>query len=97
MINAELEERLAYYRQHFEEGLLRLGFRGEQDSGWVGAIERSGATTAVRISMPGNFPFSQPRVAPLEADAVPWSWHRERDGSLCLVSDDDHDDLWWRN
>jgi len=26
---------------------------------------------------------------------VPWSWHRELDGGLCLVADDDRHGLWW--
>lgn len=32
---------------------------------------------------------------PVDPDAVAWSWHRELDGALCLVPEDDHDGLWW--
>jgi len=32
----------------------------------------------------------------MDLEAAPWSWHRELDGRLCLVADDDRDGLWWR-
>ncbi|MFF4961177.1 HesA/MoeB/ThiF family protein [Streptomyces sp. NPDC001222] len=47
------------------------------------------------IDLPPRFPFLPPRVAPVEHDAVPWSWHRDPDGGLCLVAEDDHEGLWW--
>ncbi|WP_406723575.1 ThiF family adenylyltransferase [Streptomyces sp. GD-15H] len=87
-------EYVAYSRQHFEEGLIRAGF-SEVEAGWQGPVPHSAGTTRVVIALPPRFPFRPPRVAPVDHDAVPWSWHREPDGTLCLVAEDDHDGLWW--
>ena len=90
----EYDEYVAYSRQHFEEGLIRAGF-AEKDAGWQGPIRHSGGTTDVLITLRSRFPFQPPRVVPIDSDAVAWSWHRELDGALCLVAEDDHDGLWW--
>ncbi len=90
----EYDDYIAYSRQHFEEGLIRAGFI-EGDDGWRGSISHSGGTTEVLITLRSRFPFQPPRVVPVELDLVPWSWHRELDGALCLVAEDDHDGLWW--
>lgn len=89
-----LDEYVAYSRQHFEEGLIRAGFR-EGEEGWQGPVPHAEGTTRVVITLPSRFPFRPPRVAPLDRDALPWSWHRDPDGDLCLVAEDDHDELWW--
>jgi hypothetical protein len=89
-----LDEYVAYSRQHFEEGLIRAGFR-EGEEGWQGPVPHAEGMTRVVITLPPRFPFRPPRVAPVDHDAVPWSWHRELDGTLCLVAEDDHDELWW--
>lgn len=94
MTLSEYEDYVLYSRQHFEEGLIRAGFV-ERESAWRGAITHSGQQTEVLISLPSRYPFRPPRVVPASPDAAPWSWHRELDGSLCLVADDDHEDLWW--
>ncbi|WP_448003033.1 ThiF family adenylyltransferase [Agromyces bauzanensis] len=85
---------VAYSRQHFEEGLIRAGFV-EGDAGWEGPVPHGAGTTPVLISLPARFPFRPPRAAPVDQDAVPWSWHRELDGALCLVAEDDHEGMWW--
>jgi len=85
---------VAYARQHFEEGLIRAGFV-ERDSGWCGVIAHPAGRTEVVVALLSSFPFAPPRVVPVEPEKVPWSWHRELDGALCLVADDDHQDLWW--
>ena len=90
----EYGDYIAYSRQHFEEGLIRSGFI-EGDAGWRGPISHSGSATEVLITLRSRFPFQPPRVVPVELDLVPWSWHRELDGALCLVAEDDHDGLWW--
>lgn len=94
MTIAEYDEYVAYSRQHFEEGLIRAGFT-EGDTGWEGTIAHLGGPTEVVISFRARFPFQPPRVVPVDPDSVPWSWHRELDGALCLVAEDDHDNLWW--
>lgn len=94
MTIADYEEYVAYSRQHFEEGLSRAGFI-ECDSAWRGAIRHPSGSTEVEISFRARFPFQPPRVVPIDPASVAWSWHRELDGALCLVAEDDHDDLWW--
>ncbi|MDY0947066.1 ThiF family adenylyltransferase [Frigoribacterium sp. CFBP9039] len=94
MTTAEYDDYIAYCRQHFEEGLIRVGFR-ESDTGWRGMIAHADGSTEVMISFGVRFPFRPPRVVPVDPDSVEWSWHRELDGALCLVAEDDHDDLWW--
>ncbi|MEB2529149.1 ThiF family adenylyltransferase [Kocuria rosea] len=85
---------VAYSKQHFEEGLIRAGFI-ENSNQWRGLITHSTGSTEVDIIIQPRFPFQPPRVLPVDAEAVPWSWHRELDGALCLVANDDHRDLWW--
>lgn len=94
MTAAEYDEYVAYSRQHFEEGLMRAGF-AEADAGWQGPILHSDGTTDVLITLRSRYPFQPPRVAPVDPDAASWSWHRELDGALCLVAEDDHEGLWW--
>lgn len=81
-------------RLRFEEDLMRAGFREEAGT-WVGPIKHQSGPSAVIIELPDLFPFVPPRVKPEDQDWTAWSWHREIDGALCLVAQDDHDDLWW--
>lgn len=85
---------VAYSRLHFEEGLIRAGFTATP-VGWSGSIGHGQGVTRVVITLPSRFPFRHPSVVPEDGEDVAWSWHRERDGALCLVAEDDHDDLWW--
>lgn len=91
---AKYDDYVAYARQHFEEGLIRAGFI-ETESGWKGTVPRPDSSTEVLITLQARFPFQAPRVVPVDHGAVSWSWHRELDGALCLVADDDHEGLWW--
>ncbi len=94
MTLSEYDDFVAYSRQHFEEGLIRAGFT-ESAAGWEGTIVHAGGMTQVLIALHSRYPFQPPRVAPIDPDAVAWSWHRELDGALCLVAEDDHEGLWW--
>lgn len=94
MTLTEYDDFVAYSRQHFEEGLIRAGFT-EDDNGWRGTIIHPDGSAEVRITLRSRYPFQPPSVVPLDSDAVAWSWHRELDGALCLVAEDDHDGLWW--
>lgn len=94
MTLSEYDDFVACSRQHFEEGLIRAGFT-EGGAGWQGAIVHSGGTTEIVITFRPGYPFQPPRVDPVDSDAVAWSWHRELNGSLCLVAEDDHEGLWW--
>ncbi|MFI7524012.1 HesA/MoeB/ThiF family protein [Nocardia salmonicida] len=91
---AVFDDDVAYARMHFEEGLLRAGFV-EIDGCWQGSISHTAGTTQVEVRVPSNFPFAPARVKPVDSDAVEWSWHRELDGALCLIAEDDHEGLWW--
>jgi molybdopterin/thiamine biosynthesis adenylyltransferase len=90
----QLDADVTHARQLFEEALIRSGFT-EHEGRWTGSVRHRSGITEVTITVPEDFPFRPPRTAPVDADAVPWSWHREREGSLCLVADDDYHDLWW--
>lgn len=94
MTLSEYDDFVAYSRQHFEEGLIRAGFT-ESPAGWEGTIVHAGGRTSVLIDLHSRYPFQPPGVAPIDPDAVTWSWHRELDGALCLVAEDDHEGLWW--
>lgn len=85
---------IANARLEFEESLIRAGFV-EQRGHWSGTVSHGRSGTRVQLTLPSEFPFAPPRVKPAADDPVPWSWHRELDGALCLVAEDDHDDLWW--
>jgi len=91
---AALAEDVAYTRLHFQEGIIRFGFV-ERHGGWHGLLAHPSGSTEIRVELPPSFPFKPPTVTPVESDAVPWSWHRDLNGSLCLVAEDDHQDLWW--
>lgn len=88
------DDHVAYTRLHFEEELLRAGFRAQGD-GWAGCVAGSNGPVEVIVTLPASFPFKPPRVFPADPDRLLWSWHREIDGALCLVANHDHEDLWW--
>lgn len=73
---------------------MRAGFV-EREGQWIGSIVHDGGATEVRVLIPERFPFKPARVTPVDPESVAWSWHREIDGALCLVPDDDHENLWW--
>lgn len=74
-----------------------------------GLEQRKAATIALDIRIPKDYPFAQPRAVPLSRRAAEewagrelpdyleasWSWHRERDGALCLFDQADHGQLPW--
>lgn len=88
------DDYVAHSRLHFEEGLIRAGFV-EDDGGWRGRVLPANDATEVLITLRSRFPFQPPRVVPVDPERVAWSWHRELDGALCLIAEDDHDELWW--
>ncbi|AFV89683.1 UBA/THIF-type NAD/FAD binding protein [Acidipropionibacterium acidipropionici ATCC 4875] len=94
MTLADFDDDVACSRQGFEEGLISADFT-ELDAGWRGTIDHRGGAAEVVITLDSGYPFQPPRVVPLDPNAVAWSWHRNLDGSLCLIAEDDHEGLWW--
>lgn len=95
MSRSDFDDAVAHAKLHFEEGLIRAGFR-EDGAAWCGSVRRGDGTVEVCVSIGRGFPFEPPKVNPKDPEAAPWSWHRELDGGLCLIAEDDHDELWWR-
>jgi len=95
MSRSDFDDAVAHAKLHFEEGLIRAGFR-EDGAAWCGPVRRGDGTVEVGVSIGRGFPFEPPKVNPKDPEAAPWSWHRELDGGLCLIAEDDHDELWWR-
>ncbi len=72
-------------REEFIEGMTRRGFRLDATAGVLrGSVEVPGhGSRSLEISIPDGFPFQRPRVRWAEPQPT-ISWHRERDGALCL-------------
>lgn len=86
----EFLERVQADLDRFEQDLLARGFaRVPADSGgptYEGKIEVAPeASAAIRIAIPQGWPFVPTIVHPLDVPDVA-SWHRARDGALCLFS-----------
>lgn len=94
MTAAGVDELVAHARQHFEEGLITAGFI-KDDGLWKGTVPRGAGSVGIAIALPQKYPFAAPRVFPTDEDEAPWSWHREQGGALCIVAEDDHENLWW--
>lgn len=88
------DEELAAHKADFEEGLARVGFRLD-NSLWRGAVKRRRGFVDIVIFVPELFPLARPKVYPSEHAGLPWSWHREKDGALCLIAEEDYSNLWW--
>ena len=91
-----VQEFVNYSKTHFDEGMTQAGFHRARDlEEWTGTLAHRSGPTEVTVNLPDRFPFVPPRAYPVDQNRAPWSWHRERDGSMCLVAEDDHEDLWW--
>ncbi|QOH59406.1 HesA/MoeB/ThiF family protein [Rhodococcus rhodochrous] len=80
----------------FIDRLEQRGFSGtSKGQGAVlhGSVSVMDVLHPVRIEVGRSFPFYPPRVVP--EGSVPRSWHRERDGSMCLYAEGDRDGLPW--
>lgn len=84
--------------------------QGHLTDTWRGPVpHRDGAVTVLDIAIPRDFPYAAPVVKPLTRAAASewtgrdidgyreasWSWHRERNGHLCLFERDDPTRLPW--
>lgn len=76
----------------FIEELERRGFRAD-DRTLTGTVGEGDVAVRVQIDLPKGFPYAPPAVSP--PDDFPRSWHRERNGAMCLYPSDGRDDLPW--
>jgi len=76
----------------FVEELERRGF-ANRDGALTGAVAVDGGSVGVVVRLTEAFPFEPPKVVPPEN--VPRSWHRERDGAMCLYPNDGWQTLPW--
>lgn len=75
------------------EAMEQHGWRIDTESSLRGRLEREVTSFDIRIVIPTRFPFSPPRVFP--PDEVEFSWHRERDGAMCLYPESGREHLPW--
>ncbi|WP_159808633.1 ThiF family adenylyltransferase [Cellulomonas citrea] len=76
----------------FTEELERRGFRADERT-LTGAVGAGVDAVRVEIALPDSFPFAPPVVSP--PASFPRSWHRERDGAMCLYPLDHRQKLPW--
>jgi len=82
-------------RTRFIESLERAGLRYVDDATCRGTHSAASGTVDFLVRLDETFPFMPPTVLVEPEDSVPWSWHRYRDGSMCLYTDDDHGTTPW--
>lgn len=86
-------------REEFIEGMAGLGFGFQPDaqslSGKV-AIPGRQAERRIEVCLLPGFPFRSPKVRPSDGSGN-MSWHREREGWLCLYAEAENRHLPWRD
>jgi len=90
------EVQIARARGELLEKFARLGFTVRTFSVIWGEVAVDGHDLPVPmdITLPPGYPYEKPRVRPTDGSGST-SWHRERDGALCLWSDEDAVELPW--
>lgn len=86
------ENGLGVARADFTDSLERLGLERVAD-GWEGAVLVDTQPLRFHVVLGDGFPFAPPKVRP--TDDLPMSWHRERNGSMCLYTQEDRAGLPW--
>lgn len=87
----ELLDRVQADLDRFEHALLKRGFRrvptesGQAAFEGAVALDEPETSQAIRVELPVGWPFVPTIVQPLNLQDAP-SWHRARDGALCLFS-----------
>lgn len=87
------EEAIEGHTFQFVEELERRGFRADGGITLTGMVGVDADAVRVEVTLPDDFPFAPPLVSP-PADFPP-SWHRERNGVMCLYAADDRQNLPW--
>lgn len=86
-------EARATARAQFVDALEQRRFAPTGPDTWAGSVEAVGRSWRVRVRIDGRFPFAPPSVFP--PDEVPSSWHRDRDGAMCLYPGVGREALPW--
>lgn len=86
-------EELEATRFRFVEALEQRGLVAVDEATLSGHVPTRSGKQRVQVRLPDNFPFRPPRVHPDED--FPRSWHRERDGAMCLYGEGSDEELPW--
>lgn len=86
-------DHVGYLRETFINDLVRRGFNLTKDNS-KGLVSDAQLTDGrVTVLLDQGFPYNEPKV---RTDTVgPMSWHRNREGTLCLYASSDRDGLPW--
>lgn len=88
-------EELEATRFRFVEALEQRGLVAADEVTLNGHVTTHQGPQRVQVRLPDDFPFRPPRVHPDED--LPRSWHRERDGAMCLYGEGSDEELPWLN
>lgn len=87
------DERVAATADSFIEQLERRGWKSTTPTELRADLDVGSERLQVRVDLTSDFPFSPPRVFPV--DDQPASWHRELDGAMCLYPETGRGSLPW--
>jgi hypothetical protein len=92
----DLRASMAAAREAVVDGLADRGFKLVDDRTLVGELTIGGRAVEHEVVLPDDFPIAKPLVRTPGGEGGR-SWHRERNGSFCLWSDDEAAHLPWSN
>lgn len=90
---SQWHQELEATRFRFVEALEQRGLVAADETTLSGDVTTGSGSQPVRVCLPDNFPYRPPRVHP--DDEFPRSWHRERDGAMCLYGEGSEEELPW--
>lgn len=88
-------EELEAARFRFVEALEQRGLVADDETTLTGHVPTENGNQLVQVRLPDEFPYRPPVVLPDEN--FPRSWHRDRDGAMCLYGDNSDEELAWLN
>jgi hypothetical protein len=77
----------------FVEALEQHGLVAGDETTLEGDVSTASGKQHVQVRLPDDFPYRPPRVHPDQQ--FPRSWHRERDGAMCLYGESSDEELPW--
>jgi hypothetical protein len=90
---SQWQQELEAARFRFVEALEQRGLIAADETTLNGDVATGSGKQHVQVRLPDNFPYRPPRVHPDEQ--FPRSWHRERDGAMCLYGEGSDEELPW--